>query len=304
VLGWADSLKREDHFDDAIILLEETLHFETGDGRWKGKLAGILNLRGVQFANEENWKNSVDDLRRACQLNPNVPLFRQNLERALQGYASAAYKAGEYGLAIDLRDEAIAVSEGHIAEPEVSPAVAEHPAEEMQPSALPEFRLKENERANPYLFDELGLLKLNLFDPGGQKALALALEETAGREEVLLKLPALLSALTRLEDGETCRLVARQGISPRQVQAQISSEAESALDSEALSTVLVISQYKVGYTILRILDLAWEIAQYDQGKIGESHILYGLLVSGSATTILQAAGIDADVMIEQAAWYK
>lgn len=300
LLGWADRLEKDQHWDEAIALLEGIRDFGKGE-RWKGKLAGVLNLRGVRKFNEEHWEDAVTDLRRACKLNPYNPLFRQNLERALQGYASAAYKAGDSTLALELRNEALAVSEGEIAEVEAPPVTGKVPVEKKKP--LTELKLKESERRNPNVFDELGLLILDVFDTSGRKILALALEETAERGEIFLKLPALVAALTRFEGGETRHLVELQGISPEQLLAQTQFISQSTSVSEPLNIVLVLSQYKIWYSVLEVLDLAWEIAQYDQGKISESHLLYGLLISRSATKVLQAAGINVDQIVEQAGWH-
>jgi hypothetical protein len=65
----------------------------------------------------------------------------------------------------------------------------------------------------------------------------------------------------------------------------------------------VLSQFNLWFSILKIFDLAWEIARYDQGQIGEPHIFYGLLISRSATKLLKGAGLNIDKAIQQAGWY-
>jgi tetratricopeptide (TPR) repeat protein len=302
MLGWADVLGRDKRWDEAFALLESTERFDTEE-RWKGKLASLLNARGVQGANEKRWTEAVVDLRRACELNPHSQLFHQNLENAVQGYANAAYEAGDDTLALDLLDEAIRLGEIKPVQPQVPPSATPPPAEEAEPTPASTFILTPAERANPALFDEQGKLELDVFDDSGRGILARAHEEAAAIGAEFLRIPALVSALAQFEGGETARLLEQQGIPRERLQAQAEAAAPGAASDERLRHVARLSQFDLWFSVLKVLDLAWEIAQYDQGRIGESHILYGLLVSRHAETLLEGAGVDVDQMTEQAGWH-
>jgi tetratricopeptide (TPR) repeat protein len=302
MLGWADGLERQKRWDDAIALLKSTENFEKGE-RWKGKLAGALNVRGVQRAKQKQWQESVDDLREAHRLNPFVTLFRQNLENALHGYADDAYRTGDDDLARELLTEATHLGEMQPGEQEAEPSPMPTPAE-MEITEMPELILDETERVNPALFDQKGVLQLEIFDDSGKTVLELAKEESAAMGEALLRVPALVIALTRYQGGETLRLLELQGIAPEVVQAQARNSTGKSFDSVPLKTTSVLSQFNLWFSILKIFDLAWEIALYDQGQIGEPHICYGLLVSHSAAKLLEGAGADVGQMLQHAGWYE
>ncbi len=301
MLGWAEGLLRKERWDDAIALLKNTENFEKGE-RWKGKLAGALNARGVQRANEKHWQESVDDLREAHRLNPFVPLFRQNLENVLLGYADEAYRAGDVGLKYKLLDEVLRLGETQPQEQEAKPSPVQIP-EEKDKIPMPVFVYKEDERRNPALFDSRGKLQLEVLEDSGKTVLELAKEEAATVGEYLLRVPALLIALTRYEGGEILRLLALQGTQPEKPQAQARNSTVKYVDSKPLKTTSVLSQFNLWFSVLKIFDLAWEIAAYDRGKIGEPHIFFGLLVSRSAKTMLEVAGVNIEKMIQQAGWH-
>jgi len=299
LLAWAGGLEHKQRFDEAIALLDAAAHFG-GEGR-AVKLASVLNLRGVQHANEKRWEEAVADLRRACELNPGPPLFRDNLSQALQGFAAAALDAGNHDLAVELQDELVHLAERR--EPvrksaEEAPAPAEESAEGTAPAA--KFLLDESQRANPHVFDERGHLRSEVFDPGGREVLERAWEETIAAGETLVRLPALLSALARQADGETGRLLARQGIPPARL--WLPAPAAEAGAPRLLVPRRPLSQFDLWLSVLKTLDLTWEIAQYDRGRIGEPHLLYGLLANPSAGGLLEAAGVNVEQMIEQAGW--
>ena len=169
---------------------------------------------------------------------------------------------------------------------------------------VPELVLDPEARANPALFDEQGVLKPSAFDPGGRAILERAREEAANMGEGMLRIPALLLALAQFEGGETVRLLGLQGIAPQQLQAQVKATApRSTTANERLKRIPTLRQFDVWFSVLTVLDLAWEISQYDRGLIGEPHILYGLLIGRRSTKLLEAAGVDVDQMIEQAGWY-
>ncbi|MGD2086284.1 MAG: Clp protease N-terminal domain-containing protein [Candidatus Aminicenantes bacterium] len=300
MLGWAEGLIKNERWDDAIELLKNTGNFEKGE-RWKGKLAGALNVRGVQKANDKQWEDSVEDLREAHRLNPFVPLFRQNLENALHGYADDAYKAGDDDLARDLLTEATHLGEKKPGEQEAEPSPMSASAE-MEVTEMPELILDKTERFNPALFDRKGILILDFFDTSGQAVLTLAKEESTAMGEALLRVPALLIALTRYEGGETLRLLTLQGIAPEAVRTQARNSTGKYFEGKPLKTTSLLSQFNLWFSILKIFDLAWEIARYDQGQIGEPHIFYGLLLDNNATKFLKVAGLDIDKAIQQAGW--
>ncbi len=294
MLGWAGGLERNKSFDEAVLLVEAVRDFEKGD-RWKVKLGSILNMRGVKRADEKHWEESVADLRRACELNPHAPLFRQNLENALHAYADEAYKAGNDSLARDLLNEA----ETQLEKP--GPVPVQFPDEKTEAEPVAELVLTEAERVNPALFDQQGLLKLEVFDISGQAILDKAKQEAEAMGEMFLKPPALVLALAQFEGGETIRLLGLQGIAPDLIRNHVHA-SDSTYNGKQFKSTTVLSQFNLWFSVLRIFDLAWEIAQYDQNMIGEPHILYGLLVSRSGTKQLQAAGVDVNKMIEQAVW--
>jgi hypothetical protein len=89
LLAWAEKLAQADYYDAAIELLSNVSDFDSS-GTWRIKLSSCLNLRGVHHANEGYWEEGLADLRRACTLNPMVPLYRENLVNALREAAAAA----------------------------------------------------------------------------------------------------------------------------------------------------------------------------------------------------------------------
>jgi tetratricopeptide (TPR) repeat protein len=303
VLGWAEALGHDGRWDDAILLLESAGSFDV-EARWKGKLASLLNARGVQSADEKRWREAVADLRRACELNPHSQLFYQNLENALRGSANMAYEAGDDRLAFDLLDEVVRLGEMKPARPQKPPSATlpVEPEEEPEPAPEPRIVLSPAELAHPALFDEQGNLRLEVFDDSGREVLAEAHQEAAATGADLLRVPALVLALAQREAGETARLLERQGIPPRQLQVQARGAVSGVVHNGRLRHVATLSQFDLGLGTLGVLDLAWEVAQYDRGRIGEPHILYGLLISRHAQRLLESAGADVDRMVEQAGW--
>jgi len=108
LLIWGDGLGKAGRCEEGIDLLEGMSGlFKENDGGWQGQMANLLNMRGVQRAKGEQWAEAAADLRRACQLNAYVQLYRDNLSNALQGYAQARYEAGDAEGARALLDESI-----------------------------------------------------------------------------------------------------------------------------------------------------------------------------------------------------
>ncbi|MFO1432349.1 MAG: Clp protease N-terminal domain-containing protein [Candidatus Competibacteraceae bacterium] len=300
VLLWSDGLGKAERWEEAIALLEGTSWLFGQDERWQGKLAGLLNIRGVQHANENRWAEAVVDLRRACQLNPYVPLFRDNFRNALQGYANACYEAGDAERARTLLDEAIAVGKAPAPAPAGTPNFTE-------PTKSPatEFIWKPNELASPVLFDEKGLLRYELFDDSGCAVLGQAQQEAAALGENELRPRALLLALTKVANREIIHLLQQLKVAPQQLQDQLQTAVTGALDHAdqgRLAQVTKLSQFDMWPSTCRTLELALEIAQYDQGLIGERHLLYGLLVGGGAAGLLHKAGVDANQILERVIW--
>jgi len=297
ILSWVTTLEEKKDLDKAIDLIENTIDFVNKKQQFKGKLAGLLNIRGVRRAENEDWEQAANDLRKAVDLNPYVPLFRDNLHNVLQGYASEAYRTGNYALANKLRDEAETVKRG-----EISDDLAAPQKKEEKPSEMPQYIFAESELANPVLFNRQGLLILDNFDESGQSVLYAAIEQAKQLQEELIGLRALLSALVLYEQGETCRLLLLQDIKPYELFDNTNASLKYSASTHELKRDKTLSQFDFWHEVLDILNLAWDIAQYDRGKIGERHLLYGLLISHRATKLLHRLGINIDRMIKNALW--
>jgi tetratricopeptide (TPR) repeat protein len=289
LLGWANGLEHNQRIDETIALLEEMHEFDK-KGRWKRKLVGLLNLRGIKNFKENRREQALTDLRRAYQLNRDYPDVYTNLEHVLYACYEDAVRDGNDALVRALADEIAQLDE-------VKPVIDTPPKNGKDVIIFPPSEL-----ANPALFNERGgMLKLEMFNDSGQTILALACEAAATMGEKVLGSSALMLALTRFEGGETLRLLKLQGFSPQKLQDQGAIPTVSTPNySKPIST---LSQFDFWPDALNTLNLAWKIAQYDRYIIGEPHILYAMLIHHRTTKFLQAAGVDVEQMIEQAGWY-
>lgn len=297
ILAWADQLMRTESWDPAIVLLEYTAQIETGE-RWKGKLAGALNVRGVNKANREDFQDALHDLRRAHKYNPVVALFRDNLEKVLHACANQAYRNGDIQLAHDLRDEAAGLGEELPPEPE--PADVEE-TKEKEP--VPMVVFEEKEIINPILFDQKGYLNLGAFDQSGRAVLDFAKEEAAALGLALLSLPPLVGALTRVPGGETVHLLNLQDIEPREFRERVQKDIRPSRGHEPITPDSRLHQFNLWHTTIHVLRLAWEIAAYDRGLVGEPHIMFGMLVNSHAAVFLKNSGVDVSRMLQFAGCY-
>jgi len=156
------------------------------------------------------------------------------------------------------------------------------------------------------LFDEKGgLLRYALFDSSGCAVLNLALQEAVLLGDDVLKPQALYIALTRVADGETMRLFTLLNVASWQLQGQSQTTVFGDFDhadAARLAQVTGLSQFDFWPSFRRILELASEIAQYDQGRIGERHLFYGLLVSRTAAEWLRKVGVDEEQILERVIW--
>ena len=114
---------------------------------------------------------------------------------------------------------------------------------------------------------------------------------------------AFFWAMLQLPESELIRLLKLQGIALEPLQRRV--EAMLAADisgSERLKKNATLSQFNFWFSALEFLDTAWDVAQYDQGKIGEAHLVYALLLSQSAEKLLKEANANTGQMVEQVAW--
>lgn len=297
VSGWAEGLANDSRLDDAITLLETTQSDFSRNGTWQGRLASLLNARGVQQANGGQWAESAADLRRAYALKPFSPQIRENLENVLYAYANAMYAAGNAQLARALHDEVIHLGEKVAVLPEKAP-------ESVAATAVPEAVFKPRELAHPVIFDRHGRLQLAAFDAGGQIILSQAQAKAAAMGIDLIDVYVLLLALLQSPGNELSRLLKLQGLAPELLQdrVQVVVIANSSA-SNRLQEVTALSQFDFWSSAVEVLNTAWEVAQYDQGQIGETHLVYGLLLSPGISRLLAQAGADVNQMVTQVAWY-
>ena len=302
LLLWADGLGKAERLDEGIALLE-TMKGLFGDKleRWQVKLANLLNLRGVKEANAQQWAQAVASLHRACELNAHVPLYRENLVESLKGYANARYEAGDAEGARALLDESIDVGK-------TPPPVADDSPVFDEPvrSAATEIIWKTNELSNPVLFDKRGLLKLELFDRSGCAVLEQALREAAVLGHSTLEPAALRLALTKVENGEIIRFFEWLNRELPQLMGQpkttMINAAHQSGDGQINYAPRPLSQFDFRPRMRQILELALELAQYDQAVIGDRHLWYGWLISDSGTEWLRKTGVDVEQLLERVIW--
>lgn len=302
ILKWVEGLKLSQRYDTAISLLERIQDIKN-DSRFTGKLAGLLNIRGVQKAEEERWQDSLADLRRAFHLNPFVSIFRQNLKNVLESYASVSYKRGDYPLYNDLMAESLEVSQYQAPDP-----VQKQPSERVplkdDPFSTENEIFSKKELFNPMLFDDSGNLNFDMFDESGKQIMATALEIAISRNESLIGIPALFSALLTGDNGELKHLLSLQGIRTRRLKDRLEKQRKRSWESEPLGPESGLSQFNLWFDVLHVLDLAWNISRFENEKIHGSHIFYGLLISHKITNMLEDEGADVNQILENAGWRK
>jgi len=302
--GWAAERKNDpEQWDDAVALLEITEGFTTGED-WKGDLAALLNVRGVAAANDHtDWPRAAADLRRACRLNPYVPVIRDNLLKVLQNWWSAATDAREYARASQLLEEI-----QHLEQPSPEGETPSQPlpaekAAEAGPTVR--SRLPPNEIYHESLFDEFGDLKITALRDSGVGVLELARQAAASLHKQNIQLPALVMALTQYRRSVLKRLLEAQNIVPERVFA-IAEEMATALGSDGdngLAERTVLNQDDFQNATRYVLGLAWDIAQYDTPPtIGDVHLFAALLMRAAVVGLLQKAGADSDLMNSQILW--
>jgi tetratricopeptide (TPR) repeat protein len=285
MLSWADRLSREERWDQAIELTRSAGEFEKGE-QWKGKLAGMLNARGVKKAEKEQWQQSVDDLEQAHELNPAVPLFRENLINALKSFKNSTYDK-------ELRQKITNRIEELQKKPERK--------QEKEPEVIKirELLFSPRERYNTNLFDSKGVLNWKAFDNTGQTVISGALEEAAVRKNVLIDIPVIAAALTRCKNSETLRLLKLQGTGPEILCFHTSGDNGKYPGTQPLDYTSTLTQFNLTRETLGALQLACENAQSDHRSIGETHILYALLHNPGVANQLKQAGTDMEQMRRQ-----
>lgn len=285
MLGWADQLSRQERWDEAIELTRSAGKFEKGE-QWKGKLAGLLNARGVQKAEKKQWQASIDDLEQAHQLNPAVPLFRENLINALTSFSNSTYDK-------ELRQKI----KNRIAELQKNP-------EKKQEKETPVIKIREllfspRELYNTNLFDSKGVLIWNAFADSGKAVISSALEEAAVRKNILIDIPVIATALPRCKNSETLRLLKLQGVDPEILCFHTGGDNGKDPGFQPLNYTSALTQFNLARETLCVLQLAWENAQSHQVTIGETHILYGMLHNPGAAGQLKQSGTDVEQMRRQ-----
>jgi ATP-dependent Clp protease ATP-binding subunit ClpA len=169
---------------------------------------------------------------------------------------------------------------------------------------IPEAVFKYKELAHPVLFDRHGRLQLTAFETSGQATLSQAKSEAATAGIDLIDVFVLLLALLQSPGNELSRLLKLQGVTPESLQDRIQAVVvANSTASHRLQEVAILSQFDFWSSAIEVLNMAWEVAQYDQGQIGETHLVYGLLLSPGVSRLLAQAGLDVNQMVTQVAWH-
>ncbi len=296
MLSWADRLLSKEQWDQAIQLAESAGEFEKGE-QWKGKLAGMLNVRGVKKAENQRWQQAVDDLERAHHLNPVVPLFRENL---INAYQELKHNTCNYEKEQDIERRIAELRQGPSPK-QGEPQEPGAPKGSKEPEVIRTRGLffSEQERYHTNLFDEKGILNWGAFDDGGRAVIAGALEEAALRGDVLIDIPVIAAALPRCNNSQTLRLLELQGIDPGTLCFRTNGDSCKYHETRPLDNTSALTQFNLTLHTLGLLKLAWETAQSNHGAIGEAHILYGLLHDPVAVNQLKQAGTDVEQMRRQ-----
>lgn len=290
-------LESKDDFDSAIALLDAVQPALNVNGTLDAAKARLLNVRGVEAGNNERWEQAVNDLRAAYQLNP-LPRYQENLRIALRMYSNQASEQGWYALADELRDEAIKLArEAEEGTPDqVSAQVRTRPDTPPTPVVeVPEkFKLTESERYNPVLFDEQGILCLAAaFTSNGRAVIERALAEAIAAQSMLIGVPELVLGL--LEGPQTRQFFAAHHLATQPLRQAAEDALKPAAPELALTEHSILSQANFRPGVLKILDQAWELAQYTWGFVDEDHLLYSLLLSDAR--LLYEARIDARALV-------
>ncbi len=290
LLAWAEKLAQADYYDAAIELLSNVSDFDSS-GTWRIKLSSCLNLRGVHHANEGRWEEGLADLRRACTLNPMVPLYRENLVKALREAAARA-RLVDNARASELEAERDRVKEGG------QPNVVNAPEQQAGDQVAPQQGRKDVSPPPqpvldpPELFETTGVLDTSRFDPETlQQFIELACENAVKAQRVVLDLSDLVQALSSLPDSQLRRMLAEQeGALDRLCGSAQTSPSDEPANWRIEQKKPSVFDLWIG--VLDVLRRSW-IARADAGKkaIGEEHLLYGLATSRYAVAWMQAAHV-------------
>lgn len=126
VLGRIKALKRKGLFSEAIELVEETIPLlgdSSANEELRSTLSELFTDRGVMAGNEERWNESLGDLRRGMDCNPQASRPRIYLSTVLQRLASHRSSDGDRIAARELLREAKRIVEGALNHRPVGPDV-------------------------------------------------------------------------------------------------------------------------------------------------------------------------------------